>query len=957
MDDNFKNLIPNLRKKAEDLLAKKRVIFTATQLSDADFAILQGEIDVLEGELEMQHDEFLIAKELYSTTLQMHHEQELQNIELEMQKEALAEARLEMKESAKRYAEFYDNAASGFFTLNTKGEIMELNHYGANLLGKPKESLGNVRFVFFVSEATKSNFIHFLNVVFNTSNKQACEVEIVSQNGQTNFCQLIGIATETGDKCLLTITNISEQKRFQDASIADNLRLQLAMEAGKIAWWEMDIATGNVTFDNRKAVMLGFLPEDFTHFTHYTALVHPDDIDRIMDAMRQHIYGTAKKYEVEYRIRTKSGAYIWTLDIGSIIKTDVNGKPLVVAGLVIDTTERKLAEALKSEALGRIQKIASRVPGVVFQFKLCANGTSCFPYASPAINYIYRISPEDVLEDATKVFDTIHPDDVEGLTTSIQHSANTLTVWQYKYRVKFEDGTIRFLYGDSIPQLEPDGSVLWHGYISDITEQMMAEKKIQQKDQQYRDMFEKNTAVKLVINPDTGLIINANFAAEKFYGYSVKQLESMNIDQINMMSTNEIKSLMSNAKEGNSKCFYFQHRLASGEIKDVEVYSGPFELDGQTVLNSIIHDITDRKRAEQELANIHRRLENIVEGAHVGTWEWNIQTGETIFNDVWANLLGYTLDELAPVSIKTWTKIAHPEDLKQSNAILKKHFAGELPFYEFECRAKHKSGRWIWLHDRGLVITRSEDGTPLMMFGTHTDITERKQAEEALRISQMELKKFASHLQHIHDEERILLARKIHDELAQTLIVMKIDMGMLKNTVLKKTENNNVNDVLDKFNQLFDLVNTTIKTTSVIMTGLRPEALYLLGLIEAIPLFLDLYEKKYGIICRFENLSTKIDINTQQSVAMFRILQEALENVALHAKATVLEISLRSELNMLTLKIEDNGIGFDEKKILKLDTYGFIGMKERALFVNGEFSITSILGKGTTIIVKIPLIL
>jgi PAS domain S-box-containing protein len=534
-------------------------------------------------------------------------------------------------------------------------------------------------------------------------------------------------------------------------------------------------------------------------------------------------------------------------------------------------------------------------------------------------------------------------------------SAKTLKVWQGKYRVKYADGTIRFLYGNSVPQLESDGSVLWHGYISDITEQTLAEKKIQQIDQQYRDMFEKNTAVKLVVNPENGAIITANLSAEKFYGYSIAQLETMSIDQINILNTSEIDAKMNIAAQGNSKCFNFQHRLASGEIRDVEVYSGPFELDGKLALNSIIHDITERKRAEQELINTSQRLENIVEGAHVGTWEWNVQTGETIFNEVWAQLFGYTLEELAPVSIKTWEKMAHPDDLKESDRLLNKHFLGELPLYEFECRVKHKDGHWMWILDRGRAIKRSEDGTPLMMFGTHTDITERKLAEAALNNYQEELKKFASHLQHIHDEERILLARKIHDELAQTLIAMKIDMGLLKNSMLKKSENVNINEVLIKFDQLFDLVNNTIQTTSGIMTGLRPEALYLLGLVEAIPLYINLFETKYGIKCWFENSLSKIEINTLQSVALFRILQEALENVALHAKATMVEIDLSTEMNKIVLKIADNGIGFDEKMLVKSDTYGFIGMKERALFVNGEFSITGILGKGTTIMVQIPL--
>ncbi len=143
-----------------------------------------------------------------------------------------------------------------------------------------------------------------------------------------------------------------------------------------------------------------------------------------------------------------------------------------------------------------------------------------------------------------------------------------------------------------------------------------------------------------------------------------------------------------------------------------------------------------RKRAEEKLLLQQRRLENIIEGTRVGTWEWNVQTGETIFNERWAQILDYTLDELEPMNISAWEKLAHPDDLAQSNRLLQLHFAGDLPYYDCECRMKHKDGRWIWIHDRGRVITHTEDGKPLMMYGTHNDISERKLSEQIILVSE-----------------------------------------------------------------------------------------------------------------------------------------------------------------------------------------------------------------------------
>jgi PAS domain S-box-containing protein len=140
--------------------------------------------------------------------------------------------------------------------------------------------------------------------------------------------------------------------------------------------------------------------------------------------------------------------------------------------------------------------------------------------------------------------------------------------------------------------------------------------------------------------------------------------------------------------------------------------------------------VIERMRAEQTLAENTWRLENIIKSTNVGTWEWNIQAGELIINDRWAQIVGYTMEELSPVNINTWEKLAHPDDLKQSMALLTKHFSGELPYYEFEGRMKHKDGHWVWISDHGKVATFSQDDKPLMMLGTHVDISERKRLEQ-----------------------------------------------------------------------------------------------------------------------------------------------------------------------------------------------------------------------------------
>ncbi len=141
-------------------------------------------------------------------------------------------------------------------------------------------------------------------------------------------------------------------------------------------------------------------------------------------------------------------------------------------------------------------------------------------------------------------------------------------------------------------------------------------------------------------------------------------------------------------------------------------------------------NITFRRQFEHQLASERERMDMIIRAANVGTWEWKVQTGEAIFNERWAEILGYTLAEIEPVSIDTWTRFAHPDDLKHSSALLARHFAGEDRFYECVARMQHRDGNWVWVLDRGRVTKWAQDGRPLLMQGTHTDVTEMKQLEE-----------------------------------------------------------------------------------------------------------------------------------------------------------------------------------------------------------------------------------
>ncbi|NQU64643.1 MAG: PAS domain-containing protein, partial [SAR324 cluster bacterium] len=168
--------------------------------------------------------------------------------------------------------------------------------------------------------------------------------------------------------------------------------------------------------------------------------------------------------------------------------------------------------------------------------------------------------------------------------------------------------------------------------------------------------------------------------------------------------------------------------------------------------NELLLEVIVRKQKEAALRENEERLALTLRGTNAGLWDWYIKSGKTVFNERWAEIIGYTLKELEPVSIDTWIKYTHPDDFKKSNELLKKHFSGELGFYECEVRMQHKNGEWVWVLDRGMISEWDQEGNPVRVTGTHIEITDRINKEEQIKASLLGKRKA---------EERAYLAQKM----------------------------------------------------------------------------------------------------------------------------------------------------------------------------------------------------
>lgn len=406
--------------------------------------------------------------------------------------------------------------------------------------------------------------------------------------------------------------------------------------------------------------------------------------------------------------------------------------------LEVEVRERQKAEGQLQQALSRLD-MATNAGGIGVWSWDVATGVLIW---SEHMHALYDI-PADILPTYDTWRQAVHPEDLSATESLLQNAMAGRAVFDTEFRIIRSSGEIRFLAAAARVERDQDGAaVLVTGVNWDLTERKMAEETMKKSEEQVRLLL--NSTAEAIYGIDLeGNCTFANPACLRILGYTyLGQVLGKNMHNLIHHSRPDGSPLavtecrMSQAlRQGqgvhrDDEVFW----RANGTSFPAEYRSYPQIVNGE-MTGAVVSfsDISERKQAEAMLARERQRLAYILEGTNVGTWEWNVQTGETVFNERWAEIIGYTLAEIVPLSIETWMRLAHPDDLAVSGELLKRHFAGELPYYEHEARMRHKDGDWVWVLDRGKVATWTDDGKPLMMFGTHQDITERKLTEEKVR--------------------------------------------------------------------------------------------------------------------------------------------------------------------------------------------------------------------------------
>ena len=417
-----------------------------------------------------------------------------------------------------------------------------------------------------------------------------------------------------------------------------------------------------------------------------------------------------------------------------------------------------------------------------------------------------------------------------------------------------------------------------------------------------------------------------------------------------------------------------------GTITDVEVTSTLLEDSRDRAIQVIVRDITERKRTESALRESEERLSLAFAGAQEGVWDWNLETGAVVYSSHWLKMLGYGEDEIEP-HVSAWERLLHPDDRAAVRDVVDGVLRGERD-YTIEFRLRHKDGHYVHVLSRGFPVRREPDGFVVRIVGTHFDLTERKLAEEALRRAHEELElrvrertaelafanaslraeihereraerartELLTRLVFAQEDERKRIAREMHDQFGEQLTALGLGIGALKDACEGHADLRQMVDALDDVAQQLD------RDVDHLVWELRPTALDDLGLRAALANYVQDWARRAGVRADLHTSGLSDRLASEIETTLYRIAQEALNNVAKHARAESVDVILERRSDHVSLIIEDDGVGFEQGNAgVPHQGFGLLGMQERAALVGATVQIESAAGEGTTIIVRMPI--
>ncbi|NNE61627.1 MAG: PAS domain S-box protein [Woeseia sp.] len=468
-----------------------------------------------------------------------------------------------------------------------------------------------------------------------------------------------------------------------------------------------------------------------------------------------------------------------------------------------------------------------------------------------------------------------------------------------------------------------------------------------------RNMVFDRSVDMLVIADLSGRFLVPNRACTRILGYSSDELCEINyFDIAHEEDIDHAREILTALGKGEDvQLLDVRMRTRDGEYRDIVWNAVPWT-DGDLFLG-VGRDVTSIRAAERVLREQDTMMRRAEQMAQIGSWQYALENKTVRCSDGLNSIFRRDIDS-EPMQLDKLIAYVVEEDrekLQSSISIVAKDFVPRQT--QIRVRRPDNTVRNV---QTSIDVVRNSAGEVYGIIGACLDITDINQTVERLRHSENQLRALGRRLEKIREDERANISREIHDELGQMLTALKFDLTLLSGDITDNEKlGRGANDFGAALQSMATLVDSTIMSVRNIATQLRPEGLDAFGLVPAIQWHADEFSRRTKIACEVKAPAREPKLTEDVRIALFRITQEAMTNIARHANASFIDVTVADLGEIIELTVTDDGRGVEFDELASTKSLGVMGMRERATMVGGTFEISGKRDRGTTVRVRLPI--
>ncbi len=751
--------------------------------------------------------------------------------------------------------------------------------------------------------------------------------------------------------------NITEQVQAKEILQKSESLFKQAEAIAHIGSWEHQLATDKISWSDELYCIYGLKPQGSAPtFEMFYSLIHPDDLELVKktneEALTNHKF---KPYSM--RIVRKNGDIRYVYCRGNI-EIDKKTNSLTIIGTAQDITEQKLAEQKLVDSESRFRLLINALP----QMAWTSLPNGYYDYFNDRTYEYTGLSSEEMKGSGWA--QTIHADFQKKAIKLWLHAVKSGEPYELEFKAKRYDNEYRWHLARAVPMEDENGRIIsWVGTATDIHDKKLAEERLKENQHFIQhitdttpdiiDVFDVTDRRTFFINRDPYTVLGYTKQSIAEYGRDVVKI-MMHPDDLS--ASLKYKNSLFTLKDNEIRQFEFR-------IKDIEGVWQWFRRrdtifkkteDGRVwQVIGISQLITEQKKAEEQLKESQHFIEHITDSTPDVLYVLDLREIRIIYmNQAVYEILNYSPQDVIDMRDQFIELLIHPDDQEIVHQSLASSLeAKDNELREMKYRLQDTYGNWHWIKCRTAIFKRDEKGNPIQIIGIAQDITESKKLEEeSINLKLMQQKEISNAILQTQEEERKRIAEALHNGLGQVLYGAKLSLNILDpDKSDSKKDNVEIKTITNR------LLDDAIEATKTISFELMPVILQDFGLETVLR---DLLRKtlfKASIKYNLSLSGLKVRMKPDLEVAIFRIVQELINNLLKHSQATSAYISINKSSDYISVQFKDNGLGFNTALTSKTKGFGLRSISNRVKLLNGQFNIETAKGKGTSVLIDIPI--